>query len=301
MRVEAVAVGEFDAIVNEAEFRAERGSAAHGSIHVQPEIVVAADAGNFADGIDRIRRCCPRRRANEAGNQTGLDVRFDLLRQRFGAHGEVLVHFDLPQVVRAHAGDLHRLFDGGVSLCRAIGNEASIAAFAIAGELGCTFARGEQGAQRGAGRRVLNYPPASRAAGGKKFFGQPQHGDQPIEHVRFKFRACRTGGPEHALHAQSGGKQIAENGGPGGVRGKVGVEVGRLPVRDAGKDDALDVAENLIEGFALLRCFWWQLRANFSRLHARQNRKAFDAGMVVGDPVHDGVALPAEIFGRHVE
>jgi hypothetical protein len=82
-----------------------------------------------------------------------------------------------------------------------------------------------------------------------------------------------------------------------GVRRKVGVEVGRLPVRDAGKDDALDVAENLVEGFALFRRVGRQLRANFSRLHSRQNREALDAGLVVGDPVHDGVALAAELLG----
>jgi hypothetical protein len=70
---------------------------------------------------------------------------------------------------------------------------------------------------------------------------------------------------------------------------------------DAGKDDALDVGENLVEGFALLRCVGRQLRANFSRLHTRQNRKAFHAGLVVGDPVHDSVALAAELLGRHVE
>ena len=103
------------------------------------------------------------------------------------------------------------------------------------------------------------------------------------------------------VYAQAGGKQVAENGRPRGVRWKVGVEVRRLPVRDARKDDALDVAENLVEGFALLRRAWWQLRANFSRLHARQNREAFNSGMVVGDPVHDGVALAAELLGRHVE
>src|ERR1019366_363733 len=50
---EGVAVRELHAIVDEAEFRAERGRAAHGGIHVQPEIVVAADAANFADGVHR--------------------------------------------------------------------------------------------------------------------------------------------------------------------------------------------------------------------------------------------------------
>src|SRR5260370_6226510 len=47
VRVEAVAVVEFHTIVNESEFRAERGRATHGGVHVQTETVVAADAGTF--------------------------------------------------------------------------------------------------------------------------------------------------------------------------------------------------------------------------------------------------------------
>src|SRR5450755_3538233 len=51
MRVEGVAVGKFDAIVDETEFRAQRGRAAHGGVHVQPEVVLATDARNFTDGV----------------------------------------------------------------------------------------------------------------------------------------------------------------------------------------------------------------------------------------------------------
>ena len=204
VRVEAVAVGEFHAIVNKAKLRAERGRAAHGGIDVQPEIVLAADAGNFAHGVDRVRRRRADGCADEAGNQAGLNVSFDVPCQRFGTHGEVLVHFDVAQVVRTHADNLHRLFDGGVGLGGAIGDQASIAAFAIAGELRRTFACGQQRGERGAGCCVLNH--SASTADGKKFFRQAQHGNQPIQHVRFKLGARRTGGPEHALHAQSGGK-----------------------------------------------------------------------------------------------
>ena len=72
-------------------------------------------------------------------------------------------------------------------------------------------------------------------------------------------------------------------------------------MRNARKNDALDVAKNLVEGFAMLRRVRRQLRANFSRLHARQNREAFNARMIVGNPVHDSVALAAELLGRHVK
>src|SRR5204863_1420118 len=37
MRIEAVAVGEFHAVMEEAELRTESGGAAHGGIDVQPE------------------------------------------------------------------------------------------------------------------------------------------------------------------------------------------------------------------------------------------------------------------------
>ena len=161
---------------------------------------------NFADGVDRVRRCSPHGGADEAGNQAGLDVSLDLVCQCFWAHGEVLVHFDVAQIVRAHARNLHRFFNRRVRLRGAISNQASIAAFAIAGELRCTLARGQQGAERGARRGVLNHP-TSCAAGRKKFLRQAEHRHQPIEHVRFKFRASRARGPQHALHAQSGGKQ----------------------------------------------------------------------------------------------
>jgi hypothetical protein len=70
---------------------------------------------------------------------------------------------------------------------------------------------------------------------------------------------------------------------------------------NAGQNDALDIGEDPVERFALLRRVLRQLRTNLSRLHARENREAFDPGIVVRDPVHDRVALAAEFVGRHVE
>jgi hypothetical protein len=36
-------------------------------------------------------------------------------------------------------------------------------------------------------------------------------------------------------------------------------------------------------------------------LHARKDGKGFDSGVIVGDPVNHGMAVAAEIVGRHVE
>ena len=82
--------------------------------------------------------------------------------------------------------------------------------FSIAGVVCGAFARRQQRAQRGARGCVLNHSAAG--ARRKKFLRQSKHGDQPVEHMRFQFRARRAGRPQHPLHAQSGRKQIAKNG-----------------------------------------------------------------------------------------
>ncbi len=79
--------------------------------------MLAADSGNFADGIDGTGRCSPHGCADEAGTEAGLEVSLDLACQRFGPHGEVLVHFDLAQVVRAQACYLYCFFNRRVRLC----------------------------------------------------------------------------------------------------------------------------------------------------------------------------------------
>ena len=69
--------------------------------------------------------------------------------------------------------------------------------------------------------------------------------------MRFQFSAGRAGGPQHSLHAQPGRKQIAENRRARSIRRKVGVEIRRLPVRDAGKNQLFDVRQNGGERLAL--------------------------------------------------
>ena len=255
--------------------------------------------GDFPDRIDGVRRRGADRGADEAGHQAGFLVRLDLAGEGVGTHGEVAVHFDQAQVVGAEAGDFDGLLDGRMRLGGGIRDQAAVAALAVAVKVSGALAGGKQGAQRGTGSGVLDHAPARGR--GKEFLRQAQHGHEPVEHMGFQFGAGGAGGPQHALHAESGGNEIAENRRPGRVRRKIGIEVGRLPVGDAGKDEALDVAENLVERLALLRRMLREPRADLAGLNAREHREAFDAGIVIGNPVHDRVALAAEFVGGHVE
>src|SRR5579864_9761674 len=186
-----------------------------------------------------------------------------------------------------------------MSLRGAVSDEIAGGSSGIGRVLGSAFAAGEQGAERGTGGGVLD--DTSAGASGKKFFGEAKHGYEPIEDMGFEFGGGGAGGPEHALDAESRGEQIAEDGRPGGVAREVGEKVGRLPVRDAGEDEVLDVAEDRVEGLALLRPSRRQLGAELAGLRLGEDGEGFDFAVVVGDPVDDGVAVTAELAGGHVE
>ena len=212
MRIEVVAVGEFDAALQVAEFRAEHGGARHGRVHMQPQIVLAADFADRGDRVHGVGRSRAHRGAHHARSQSGAAVRVDLARQGVRAHGEILVDFDEPQVLYADARDHGSLLQRGMGLRRDVGDEPSIASFLVADIVGGALACGQQGAERSARSGILN----NAAAGVRRqeFFGQAEHGDQPVHDVRFEFGAGGAGRPQHPLHAQAGGKKIAQNSGP---------------------------------------------------------------------------------------
>src|SRR5579872_3119831 len=119
--------------------------------------------------------------------------------------------------------------------------------------------------------------------------------------MRLEFSASWARRPEHSLYAQTGRKKIAENAGARGVAWKVSEEVWRLPMGDAGKNELLDIFQQRVKWFAVRRRLRGKCGANFSRLYLREYRERFDAGLVVGDPVDDGVTVATEFVGRHVE
>src|SRR5437879_8192609 len=183
-------------------------------------------------------------------------------------------------------------------LGRRIGHEPTIATALVGSEACSTLAPGQQCAEGGTGSRVLNHATTSR--GREKFFRQAEHRNQPIENVGLKFGAGRARGPEHSLHAQSRRQQIAEYGGSRRVRGKVGEEVGRLPVSDTG-EKLLHVLQNCAELFALCGSLLRQLRPNFSGFNLRENWERLDASVIVSNPVNDRMPAAAELVRGHVE
>ena len=68
-----------------------------------------------------------------------------------------------------------------------------------------------------------------------------------------------------------------------------------VPVRQAWNDDAFEVAEDLVEGLAVLgRCVRERV-ANVARADARQYRITFGVFEIVGDPVGNTMGRRTEI------
>ena len=129
---------------------------------------------------------------------------------------------------------------------------------------------------------------------------QSQQVDQPVEHVGLELGARRARRPDHALHPEPGREQIAQDRGAGGVGREVGVEVGRLPMGEAGEDDLVDVAQHVGEGLALLRRGARQARADRSRLRLGEHGVLLHLFHVTGNPLDDLVSAAAELVRRHV-
>ena len=158
--------------------------------------------------------------------------------------------------------------------------------------------RREQGNQRRARRRILDDPAAGGV--GAEMRGQPEQFGQPVQDDRLQLCAGRAGRPHHALHAEPGREQIAEDRWPARVRREVREEARMLPVRDAGQDQAAQVGQHLLVRLALLGRMRGQRRPHLTGPHLRPHRMRFDRAQVVGDPVDHLLAIVTELLWRHV-
>ena len=131
-------------------------------------------------------------------------------------------------------------------------------------------------------------------------FRQAEQVGQHVQHPGLDLGAGGARRPEHALNAQARGQQLAQDGGSRSVAGEVGVEAGRLPVRQAGEDPLRGVPQDLVEGFALGGHLGVQGVGDLARTHARQDGIALDVLVIVGDPVDHFPAVSAEVLRRHV-
>ena len=65
---------------------------------------------------------------------------------------------------------------------------------------------------------------------------------------------------------------------------------------EAGQDQAVHVGENRVERLALLGRHRRKAGADFAGLDAGEDREGGDALLVIGDPIHHGVAPAAEVL-----
>jgi hypothetical protein len=74
-----------------------------------------------------------------------------------------------------------------------------------------------------------------------------------------------------------------------------------LEVRDAGRDQPIDVGKDRIERFRLLGRRLRQLGTDGTRFHRRHHRSLGDIGTVIGDPVDQPMTFFPKLFGIHLQ
>ena len=236
---------------------------------------------------------------DKARLQPGLAVLADLTRQSVGTHAETLVDFEQPQILSAEPGNFNGLFDGRMGLGRSVGDQASVAAALVGLKAGGALAGSQQGAQHRTGGGVLDHGAPCPA--GLELAWQSQQVGHPVKDMSFEFGASRAGGPQHALHAQTGGEQLTENGGAGVVGREEGEKVWGLPMGDTRQDQFLDIGQDGFEGFTVKRGRGGERGADLPRLDRRHYGQGFDPLLVFCNPIHDRVAPAAKFIRGHVE
>ena len=71
-------------------------------------------------------------------------------------------------------------------------------------------------------------------------------------------------------------------------------------MRDPGKNDFTDIIQKLFKGFTLLRRLGRQCFPDLARLNLGEDRIRFDIFVLIGDPIHHGASVAAELIRGHV-
>ena len=163
VRVEAVAVGQFQAVVEVAELGAEAGRAGQGRVDVQPEAVLAADAADLAAaGRWPSRRWCPPWRRRSTGARPAARSAAIASASRSGRMAKcsstsIRRRLSLPRPAIAHA-----LLDRRMGLRRGVGHQRAVGAGQVALAAGGPLAGGQDRAERGRRGAVLDHAAAGR-------------------------------------------------------------------------------------------------------------------------------------------
>src|SRR4029079_12133888 len=149
------------------------------------------------------------------------------------------------------------------------------------------FSRGGEGVQCGDRRRVVD-----DAVEG---VGQADQPLQPAQRDLLELGCRRRRAPQHRLLVERRREKLAEDAGGAAGDGEVGEEAGMVPVRDAGKDDALEVGEDRVEVFAALRRVRGERVADRAGPYTRKDWIAGRILEVIRYPVRESVRLLAEV------
>ena len=267
-----------------------------GRVDVQPQALVRAEAGDGVDRVDAGGRGGAHRGDHRQRGHAARAVGRDRLPQRVGPHAELRVRRDPGQRVVAESERHDRLVDrrmrlfGGVDAQRPEVRAPGQPPRADAGHRPVP-GRGQR-VQAGDGRRVVD-DPLERV-------GQAEKLPQPAQRHLFELGRGGRRPPQHRLHVQGGRQELGEHPGGGARDGEVGEEARVVPVGDAGQDDPLEVAEDLVERDAGRGRGRRQRAAHRARRTAGEDRIALGVVQVAGYPVDEGVAVPAERLGVHV-
>jgi hypothetical protein len=263
---------------------------------VEPDPFLRAQVGDRRHGVDRRGRCGANGGNDGHRDHASRAVVGDRLGQSIDLNREVPVRGNPANGLLAQTQQDHRLVDRRVRVLRAVETklrEIAPAAHSSRADVGRdVLARGRQRVQRRHRRGVVDHALERRR--------QAHQIAQPAERDFLELGRRRRGTPQHRLLVEPRAQHLGEDAGAAGAGVEVSKETRMVPVRQAGDDDALEVREDVVERFAMLRRARGQRASHVARRHARQDRIAFGLGEVIGEPVDDAVAFAAEGLRIHV-
>ena len=265
---------------------------------MQPRGMPRGDRRDLRHGVDGARGRRAHRRGDEERSPSCGGVGIHRGGERVDVHPPGGIEGNLSQPVSADADNPGRLLHARMGIDTRVGHERPLVlreARVVGDERCCPLAGGDQGHEHAARRGILEHAAACAAA--REPLGQAEQAAEPVEHVRLQFRARGRRGPEHALHADSGREQLAEDRRPAGAGREVAEEGGMLPVQEPRRDDPVKVSEHIGERLGRFRRLRRQVRPHITRRQGRRDRPRWKRRPVVRDPVDDRAALLAESLG----
>ena len=268
MRVDDERVGVLDALERPAQLGTDHRRAGVGSVDVEPDAGLSAGLGDRRDWID----------GHRGGRADGRDDSACVLEvEQLGPQSEVVVRRDLAQLELEQPA---RLVDRGVGV-RGADDDAMARLVVASGR--------ERGERRGR-RRVLDVAVPARR--------QAEELREPVHDVQLELGRRRRRPPQDPDRVQRRDQELGQDPRLRRRVREVGEEARVLPVRDAGEDDLLDVAQNRRERLRPLGRRRRQLRADLTRRHLCEHGQLGKPFEVRRDPFDGGRSVLAEAHDR---